>query len=324
MPRLSVILPVLGNPAQMEDSLVSVLEHRPSDCEILVVLNRPYADPYDLKGEVCFVQAPEDAGLVELINRGLEASRAPIIHLLSCPMEATEGWCEAALAQLADSAVAAVTPIVCDGEDPAQIVSAGATYLRRGRVRRLAESEDPLDDPRDDILPDPEARIVFLRKKALEAVGGLLPLVGPRLAVVDGVLRLRQAGYHCLLEGQSRLVLRRPMAAVEGSLGQGWSAERFFWRWLPEKGRFRARLRHLLTVAGEWLGNCLRPTASLRLLGRLLGYLSRDSVEPRGAIPWAKSPPVSAAMQHVSGPHFQRAAARKRNEPVGRESQLLR
>ena len=76
VPRLSIVLPVLGPPVQMEDALVSVLENRPSDCEILVVHNEPYDDPYDLKNEVCFIEAPRDSRWVDAINLGLAVSRS--------------------------------------------------------------------------------------------------------------------------------------------------------------------------------------------------------------------------------------------------------
>jgi hypothetical protein len=81
--RLSIIIPVLGNLKRLEDTLVSVLENRPANCQVVVVLNQPYDDPYDLKAEVTFVQAVAGAGLVESVNRGLEAAEAPIVHLLT-------------------------------------------------------------------------------------------------------------------------------------------------------------------------------------------------------------------------------------------------
>ena len=69
MPRLSIVIPVLGNVEGLEDTLVSVLENRPVDCQIVVVLNRPYDDPYDLKDEVCFVEAPPGAGFPRLARQ---------------------------------------------------------------------------------------------------------------------------------------------------------------------------------------------------------------------------------------------------------------
>jgi len=57
VPRLSIVIPVLGDPRKLDDTLVSVLENRPAHCEILVVHNEPYDDPYQLSNEVCFIEA---------------------------------------------------------------------------------------------------------------------------------------------------------------------------------------------------------------------------------------------------------------------------
>ena len=57
MTRLSIIIPVLGHSTRLDDTLVSVLENRPANCEIIVVHTEPYDDPYDLAGEVRFLEA---------------------------------------------------------------------------------------------------------------------------------------------------------------------------------------------------------------------------------------------------------------------------
>ena len=75
VPRLSIVIPSVGDCNLLEDSLVSVLENRPADCEVLVVHNRPYDDPYNLAGEVRFVQANPRAGLAECLDMGTAAGR---------------------------------------------------------------------------------------------------------------------------------------------------------------------------------------------------------------------------------------------------------
>ena len=58
IPRLSIVIPMTTGAGDLEDTLVSVLENRPDESEIVVVLARPYADPWNLRDEVRFVQAP--------------------------------------------------------------------------------------------------------------------------------------------------------------------------------------------------------------------------------------------------------------------------
>src|SRR5512135_581399 len=95
--RLSVVIPVLGRLHKLEDTLVSVLENRPAGSEIVVVLNEPYEDPYDLTGEVNFIKAPARAGLADCLNRGIAASHGQIIHTLGCGVEVAPGWTDSIL-----------------------------------------------------------------------------------------------------------------------------------------------------------------------------------------------------------------------------------
>ncbi|MFM8708725.1 MAG: hypothetical protein ACKOHK_11775, partial [Planctomycetia bacterium] len=51
-PRLSIVIPTPADTAAMEETLVSVLEHRPDDCEIVVALGCDYADPWNIREDV--------------------------------------------------------------------------------------------------------------------------------------------------------------------------------------------------------------------------------------------------------------------------------
>ena len=69
--RLSIVIPVLRQLDRLEDTLISVLENRPPDCQIVVVLNEPYNDPYALSGEVCFIQAAAGSSFADVLNLGI-------------------------------------------------------------------------------------------------------------------------------------------------------------------------------------------------------------------------------------------------------------
>ena len=62
MPRLAIIISAVGSIEALENTLVSVLENRPADCDVVVVHSKPYSDPYELKNEVRFVSAPRGSG----------------------------------------------------------------------------------------------------------------------------------------------------------------------------------------------------------------------------------------------------------------------
>ena len=182
MPRLSCIIPVVGDVRPLESTLVSVLANRPDDCEILVVLNRPYDDPYDLKSEVRFLEANARTGYIGCANLGIRASAAPVVHLLGAGLEVTEGWADAALDRLRDPTVAAVAPIVRHSNGGRQSLTAGVAYLRGGRrtaclqLLNCTVPGDPLG---------PSAAAAFFRKSALLGLGGLPEELGDELADVD-------------------------------------------------------------------------------------------------------------------------------------------
>ena len=277
----------------MEDTLVSVLENRPAGCEVLVVLNQPYDDPYDLADEVHFVQAPPGAALADAINCGIASSRAEIVHVLPCGVRACEGWCDKALAGFDDPKVAAVIPVLVDAETPSRVVSAGAVYGRSGRVRPLRKAAD-----RTDLVPDPNHAAAFYRKSVLHRVGRFSDRFGDRLSPVDLGLTLQEAGYRSTLASSCRMLAVRP-GVTQGPLARGWSAERLFWRWLPPAGRGKWIVLHGLLMAARSAGAVVRPSRLLELAGALAALaFSRIPAQPAPA-------PEEKRMR----PHF--AASRK-------------
>ena len=246
MPRLSIVIPFLGDVGRLEDTLVSVLANRPADCQILVVLSQPYADPYSLAGEVRFLpcEAAPGAALAESIWRGIAASEAPIVHLLGCGREATLGWADAALARFADPRVAAVAALVVDRFDTRRIISAGLQFTAGGAVRPLdaVRSPDNLPAPSGDVL-GPDNLSSFYRKAALETVAAWIELAGGPLAGVDWALALQQAGYKAAFEPAAVVAASPEAMTPRGQWTQGLACQRLFWRWAPTRG-WAARWPH--------------------------------------------------------------------------------
>jgi hypothetical protein len=86
VPRLSIVIPCLGGAAEFDGTLVSVLQNRPADCEVLVVHTAAYDDPYQLGEEVQFLRA-SSRSLVELINSACQHATGEIVHLVGCGLE---------------------------------------------------------------------------------------------------------------------------------------------------------------------------------------------------------------------------------------------
>lgn len=284
--RLSIVIPVLGKLKKLEDTLISVLENRPAQSEILVVLNEPYDDPYELAGEVCFIQAPFRANLVDCLNLGIVASRGTIIHTLGCGTEATPGWTDTVLPHFDRYEVVAVSPMVIDRANPEQTLSTGVGYCPGGAAWRLGYRQ-PLGDSLSKLPAyfGPDLLAGFYRKSALEAAGGLCPEFLGHLAGVDLALALHFTEQQSVVEPNCRIVADRTDLPEGERLGGGCKAERLFWRWARRMGWIRASVGHCGLVINECLESIIRPTTLLRLFGRvwetmLVPFRGRNEFEP--------------------------------------------
>ncbi|MEX2141747.1 MAG: glycosyltransferase family A protein [Pirellulales bacterium] len=284
MPRLSIIIPVLGSAARLETTLISVLENRPPDCEILVVHNAPYADPYDLAGEIRFLPVASRVGIVECVNEGIQASHGSVVHLLASGLEVAEDWTEPALEHFQDPRVASVSPVVVDSLDTQVTVASGLAYsCRWGRIVRTdtpaatAITTTASDTTHIEVL-GPLVQAAFYRRSSLELVGGLPRAIGDGLADADLALALRFAGYKGILEPRSIVLATADcLIAPRPGFRHGLAAERLFWRAAPVVGWGKSIAAHPLGVLVEFVTALPRPGALAVLLGRALGVCQMGS-----------------------------------------------
>ena len=306
MLRLSILIPVLSKLKKLEDTLVSILENRPANCQIVVVLNEPYADPYQLCDEVCFVEVSRDADLIESINFGLANCRAPIIHILSCGMEVSPGWTDSVLPHFADPAIAAVAPLVLQRRDRNKVISAGVGYRASGAARRLGFGKSPTQASLEkeqffgaDILA------AFFRRSAWDAVNGLNPAVKDHLAGVDLALALHFAGFLCTSEPKCRMYAELDDAVGAGRLGGGRAAERLFWTWASRMGWLQSLSGHAALLIEECLESVVRPSTLINICGRAWEALripmhkraQRTDISPSSTSAHPIAPPHFAAKQ---------------------------
>jgi hypothetical protein len=273
--KLSIVIPVLGRLNLLEHSLVSILENRPDECEVLVVLNSPYDDPYALAGEVEFVEAPRGAGLIESLATGVAASRAPIVHVLACGVEVSEGWVETPLRQFKDPSVAAVAPLVLDRFQQQQIVSVGVGYRKGGSLRHIGEGKRlPGLGPWAAEMIGPSLLAGYYRKSVIEQLGGWDERLGAAGAAADMALGWKQAGLRTVLDPQSKVFAPPAARQLEsGTFAQAMAAERMFLSHVAEGEWTPALLAHLFVAAADVCGSLPRPASLLKLLGRTAGWL---------------------------------------------------
>ncbi|HEY2759921.1 MAG TPA: glycosyltransferase [Pirellulales bacterium] len=270
VPHVACIIPVVGSTEGLEATLLSVLERRPADCEIIVVANVAYDDPYGLQGEIQILNAPSATGLVECINLGIQAAQSPIVHILATGFQASDGWLDRITEYFDDPLVAAVAPAIYDIATPHGLMATGVAYRSdsgRTLCRSAADASNSAQTPIGPLL-----QAAFYRKSVVDSLGGISAAVGDELADIDLVLTLRHAGWKICEAPDSRvLATSLAVAPPASSMATSKFAERFYWRHADTSWTKRA-IMHPIAVAIETIFAKPWWNAPARALGRLLAF----------------------------------------------------
>jgi hypothetical protein len=290
-PRLSIVIPTPTDTAAMEETLVSVLEHRPDDCEIVVALGCEYADPWNIREEVRFVQAPRGSSLVGCTNLGVAASVGDVVHILAAGWRATEGWTDGPMARFEDDDVGAVVPLGMAAEDRDRVVSAGVRCAVGGRridvaadTARRRKDRAAITAAESYAPQGPVLEAGFWRADVFEMTGrGFTTACGDRTADADMAVTLSRSGRSVVLDRHSQVVApatgaksgRRP-----GAFAEGLHAERLFWRSMAGSSVVVAVVMHVVEIVRHTVARA--PLGTLPMLaGRAVGLLQMGFYVPR-------------------------------------------
>ena len=185
MPRLSIIIPFSGDEVAFETTLVSVLENRPTDCEVLVSHDGSYRDPYQLEDEVLFIEMAAPASEANLINEAMRAACAPVLHILRCGVRVVEKWADEPIEILENSHIGVVSPIYLNKQDGHESVGLDLSQLW---CRRLVSVEETVDNNR----LGPLLAGCFVRRRILLALEGIRHDISIAAAEAELGLALRQ------------------------------------------------------------------------------------------------------------------------------------
>lgn len=284
VPRLSILIPCFDPAAELEDTLVSVLQNRPRDCEVLVIHTQQYSDPYNLRDEVQLLRVSGRVSLCQLANSGLAAATGEVVHLLLPGMAATENWTDEPLSHFDDPEVACVAPIVVQANDPTKLVSAGVT---RGWIasRKVvgAGAAASLAQPRRWNVLGPTFAAGFYRRSVLESLGGIATHLTDDLADIDLALSIQALGLLSILEPKSRLIEQQPVAKPKSSVGLGKARELLFWRHAQLRGPVSLLLHPIAAMAESVAASTGNGGAvASELVGRLLGLAAVGTAARHG------------------------------------------
>ncbi len=298
VPRLSIIITALGNVELLEQGLVSVLQFRPADCEMIVMLDQAYDDPYNLRDEgVRYCELAAGSSRLDALNRGLALAQGEILHTLDCGAEVAENWADLAVQAFDDPTVGCVAPLIvdqaCQGE---RVRSTGMKLSVGGKVITLerGRSRAKLDAARQHPA-GPSLLAAFYRATALESLRGAFdPYVGAERADIDLGLRLQAAGFKCAFVPDSVVSIDSTLLAPCSGDAQQASREleRLFWRHRSQSPLVQSLAAHALLLGLEACAALLRRQLVATVQGRMLGAIDALLGRGRTAVKPARSATV--------------------------------
>lgn len=116
IPRLSLVVPHEGDGDAFENSLVSVLQHRPCDCEVIVTHDGTYDDPFDLDDEVLFLDTATRSP-VRQIAQAAGVAHGRFVQVIGQGQTVAAGWTDAALSEFEHHDAGVIVPVVRDADD---------------------------------------------------------------------------------------------------------------------------------------------------------------------------------------------------------------
>lgn len=304
MPQISILIPFFGKEEELESTLVSVLENRPAQCEIIVAHGGDYSDPYDLSDEVRFVEVDTaHYSLGSVVSQVLPTIEAPILHLLSCGTTVTSGWTRGIEETFEDSYIGAVSPVLLNPDDSVFCIGVENTALYRqrflGRGKFLAPQDYALYEP-----VGPSHYAGFYRVEALSEVT-CLETLSDSLFGLEVALSLEAIGYENRVLESSCIRINNTDSKVETQD----DSHRAIWRFAGSLGFFQGLALATLGLISDLVKSPLSRPARKSLRGRLGRFVDwntakqfRDFVEQaRGPANTEQTLPISAYEIPLSG-----------------------
>ena len=201
MTRLSVLVPFVGRTEEFEDSLASVLRHRPDQCEIVVVHDGTYDDPHQLGHEVTWVEVPGRRRLIRMFNAGVASSAGEFVVLVRPGVELDENWQESVLDTFAaHDQVGSVTPLLLKSDNESKILASGidtnSRFTRRLVGNRTRNAPRSLGRLRP---AGPTTWLAAYRRNLLELVGAVDDELDDVFLDAELSLSLQQIGFRTKL-----------------------------------------------------------------------------------------------------------------------------
>ncbi|MGV3484936.1 MAG: hypothetical protein ACO1RT_11010 [Planctomycetaceae bacterium] len=297
-------MPHLGDDTAFENSLVSVLENRPADCEVWVAHDGHYGDPFDLGDEVRFITHDSDS-LPELIAAAADVVHGRFVHVIAAGVRATEGWVDGALEKFEHQDAAVVAPIALEDIN-GPITAAGWTSSSSRLTTPVARGNRTLGRRNAAAVRGACLTASFWRREQLRAATRALATPNVSAAQFGWSRLLCQQGWRCVLADQSFVLADEAMLGLCPSVSQG-----VVLRSLEAELNQVSVAGSALSVGIAAISNLLRPRCWGEVTGEAISLLHR-SASVRALHPeMIRSPEETVATIRLPQPTEVSAAVRR-------------
>lgn len=271
IPRLSIVVPVGRDLSAFEATLISVLENRPENCEVLVVHDGRYDDPFDLGDEVKFIVG-ESSATVDLVHAAAGAAMGRFVHVIAGGVKATTDWTAAAVEQFESYDIGVVAPVVRNGQT-GRIVSAGWYDATDRLCKPFAAGKTDAPKPNRKKI-GAYLHASFWRRELLVSLADAFESHDTTDATYAYEFLVREAGWRCVPATDCEMITEGDdIPGHEPSLGRGRRLRAI--RHCFGQGGWSSSIQASM-VAG--LTNLIRPAMWMESLGQALAPISESKL----------------------------------------------
>jgi hypothetical protein len=272
VPRLSIIVPYQQNDSALESTLLSLLENRPQQAEILLSHDGSYSDPYGLgKDELMLIECNRGTSTIGLINQAVAASCSPVVEVIMPGTVVEGGWAESPIIDFEDDMIAAVAPVTyCEGT-PYFGIDAG--YLPRRSI---------VTDDHGQHECVPMINGGFFRRRVLLALQGFIEVGSREASEVEFGLAIHTLGMEAVLNDESFIsTTKSAFASQTGAYAMGQVTGQLAMAYSQIEGSDIV-IESLMARLGRLATGLMNPSAVAERLGWVFGIRDRALVAKVG------------------------------------------
>ena len=266
-PRVSIVVAHLCD-ASLERTLLSVLENRSDDCEI-VVIHHHYHDPYELGDEVRFVRVgSHNLTLGHQFALGLRECDAPIVNWIYPGVTVTKNWFEEPIKLMEDPYIGSVSTVIKQNDTGSTKDVCGLQQTFTFDRKEISQA-----DAKKTGMLGPTKWCAFYRKAALQQIDQKFRF-GHGNFDLEYAMALKMIGFECQMATQSLAEIDLGNVAEVSEFKLGRERQQLLWRHATMNGSFQATVATAAAIFGETIGAISSPHKLLSVAGRLTSMLS--------------------------------------------------